>query len=360
MAGRMTTTRQFNSDASSASASERGRGRLFKRGVVGLLAALLLALGQVSIGGGMLTASAHDDCQYASTSAQYTDGSPWNCNYTQIESGNWPGNSSSPQCGSTCWFWWMPNGGPGNVDADFTGAYPNVSGVDFYNDLLTAMHGWGSQPYNSPLMYQCGGSNCQYSQVHVGSKDEGSGRSYSCALTYVYADSNTHYVTSSTIMLNNNGGVWWVDGPTGSQGGCDAKSMAYHEEGHVFTLGHSSANADVMYWGGGDVSTVTGNAQTGLNAIYGPYNGHGGSGGGGSGQCPNCQTICGASENPCNPGPGGDVSIQAYLTKAWDMSQGVSIPNAVSTLIGADGCLQYFFTKQYTLWLNCQIGISGL
>lgn len=330
---------------------------LHRRTVVRCVAVLLLGLGQVGIGG-VVTASAHDDCRYASTSADYTDGTPWNCNYTQVDSGNWPGGSSSPQCGSTCWYWWMPNGGPGNVDADFTGAYPNVSGVDFYNDLLTAMHGWASQPYNSPLMYQCGGSNCQYSQVHLGSKDEGSGRTASCGLAYVNADPNTRNVTSATIMLNNNSAVRWVDGPTGSQGGCNAKSIAYHEEGHVFTLGHSSVSADVMYWGGGDVSAVTGSAQTGLNAIYGPYNGHGGSGGGGA--CPNCQTICGASEDPCNPGPGGDVSIEAYLTKAWDMSQGVAIPNAVSTLIGADGCLQYFVAKQYTLWLNCQIGVNGL
>jgi hypothetical protein len=357
MAGRLTTTRQLNSGASSAPASERGRRRLFMRGVMGLFATLLLALGQLSVGG-ILTASAHDDCRYASTSADYTDGSPWNCNYTQVDSGNWPGSSSSPQCGSTCWFWWMPNGGPGNVDADFTGAYPNASGVDFYNDLPTAMHGWASQTYNSPWMYQCGGSNCQYSQVHVGSKDEGSGRTYSCGLTYVYADSNTNYVTSATIMLNNNGAVRWVDGPTGSQGGCDAKSMAFHEEGHVYTLGHSSVNADVMYWGGGDVSTVTGNSQTGLNAIYGPYQGgNGSSGGSGCGSCqidPGFQVPIPA----CNGGV--CYRLEGYLAKAWDMSQGVSIPNAVSSLIGADGCLQYFFAKQYTPWLNCQAGVSGI
>ncbi|HXA29435.1 MAG TPA: hypothetical protein VN193_11915 [Candidatus Angelobacter sp.] len=323
--------------------------------MVGLFAALLLALGQISMGG-VVTASAHDDCKQA-TSADNTNGSPSACGYTQLDN-TWPASGASPFCGSSCVYWWMPNGGPGNVDADFTGQYPGVSGVNFYQDLLSAMHAWAGQPYNSPWMYQCGGSNCQYSQVHVGSKDEGyDSRFVTCALTYVSNDPNNFQITSSTIMWNNDSQLRWSDGPSGSA--CDAKAISYHEEGHVFSLGHSSTQGNAMYWQGG-AEAIGGNDQTGLNAIYGPYTGGNGSGSSGGGGCPNCQTICGASEDPCNPGPGTpNVNIEGYLTKAWDMSQGASLPNPVSELTGADGCLQYFFAKQYTPWLNCQIGIAA-
>lgn len=346
----------LNSGASSAS-DQRGRRRLLRSSLAGLFALFLLSLGPLSIGG-VLTASAHDDCQNQGN----TDGSPWTCGYTQLDpTHNWPADGSSPHC-SVCAWWDMPNGGPGNVDADFTGAYPTGGGIQYYNDLIAAMQDWSGQPYNSPWMYQCSGSNCQYSQIHVGSKDEGGGSSYACALTYVYVDSSNR-VTSSTIMFNNDGQTRWWDGPPASgQSGCDAKATAYHEEGHAFTLGHSSAEGNAMYWQGG-AESIGGNDQTGLDAIYGPYQGSNGSssgsGGGGSG-CGTCQALGSHQVSiSCDTLSSTACAIlEGYLSKAWDMSQGVSLPNPVSELTGADGCLQYFFAGQYAPWLNCQIGVG--
>jgi hypothetical protein len=345
----MTTTGHLNLGASSATASEPGRRRLFTRGAVGLLAALLLALGQISMGG-VATASAHDDCTYVGN-GQGAGGTNWTCPYTQLDNGNWPAQSGAPQCGGTCQAWNTPGGNPGYVPADFTGI-SNVNGVNFYNDLLNAMYGWSGQDYNSPILYQCDpNSSCQYSEVHDGWKDESwNGASTSCGITYNWQVDSANHIQQSTIMYNNNSQVRWWDGPpaSGTGYGCDAKATAYHEEGHVWGLGHSSDNADVMFWGGSKANTVTANAQTALAAMYGPY--HSGNGGGGS--CPNCQTICGASENPCNPGLGAP-NLQGYLTKAWDMSQGVSVPNPASYVAPVPACLTYWYAEDFANWSLC-------
>lgn len=303
--------------------------------------------GQAGITGG-LPASAHDDCQRQGS----TNGSPWTCGYTQLDPGrNWPWDGSDPRCGVCAW-WDMPGGRPGNVDADFSGIPNSGNGAVRWNDdLLNAMYAWSGQPYNSPWMYQCGGSNCQYSQVHDGWKDEGwNGNATPCGIAYVYVDSASR-VTSSTIMYNNNGQLHWWDGPPANgQYGCDAKSTAYHEEGHVFTLGHSSVASDVMYWGGGDVTSVTGNAQNGLNAIYGPYQGNSNSGGG----CSSCrfEPICRSTIDPCNPL--GTFDLEGYLAKAWDLSQGVSLPNPVSYAAPpVGGCMPYWYAEDFTNWSTC-------
>jgi hypothetical protein len=214
-------------------------------------------------------------------------------------------------------------------------------------------------------MYQC--TSCSTSEVHDGWKDEGgkdaSGQ-VTCGLTYIWQVDSQNHIEQTTIMYNNNGQAPWWDGPPASgQSGCDAKATAFHEEGHVFGLGHSSVKADVMYWKGGDVNTVSSNAQTGLNAIYGPYQGQNGSSDGAG--CGTCQIDPGGSLPvpipTCNGGALGACNkLEGYLAKAWDMSQGVPYPNPVSELIGADGCLQYFIAKDYTSWLNCQSGVSGL
>jgi hypothetical protein len=321
--------------------------------VFGLALGLGLAVGQLGFSGA-LPAAAHDDCQHTGS----TNGSPWTYSYTQDDPWYpWPA-SGAPQCGtnpapSQCAWWDMPNGGPGNVDADFTGTYPQVSGVNFYDDLITAMHAWAGQPYNSPWMYQCTASanNCQYSQVHLGSKDEGqitqSGNTIigTCGLTYDYtiSSSSDSRMSSSTIMLNNNSSVNWWDGqPAAGQYGCDAKATAFHEEGHTFTLGHSSVSGEVMYWGGGDVATVTSAAQRGLNAIYGPYT-RGGNSCGAS-----CNNSClGQVEALLCSTLGGAVG---YYQKAWQMSQGVSVPNPVS-IITPSSCEGY--GNNYSAWLSC-------
>ncbi|HXA28463.1 MAG TPA: matrixin family metalloprotease [Candidatus Angelobacter sp.] len=313
------------------------------RRLLGVAVAAAALLTQVGISGGT-PVSALDDCQQKNN----TNGSPWTCGFTQLDPNhNWPWDGSAPQC-QTCAWWDMPGGKPGNVDADFSGIGNSANGaVRFNDDLINAMYDWASQPYNSPLMYQCSGSNCQYSQIHDGWKDEGSTGSFPCALTYVYVDSSSR-VTSSTIMYNNNGGVRWWDGPPASgQRGCDAKSIAYHEEGHVYTLGHSSVAADVMYWSGNTVASVTADAQNGLNAIYGPYTGNSG----GNGSCPNCRTICRMSVDPC--ALGGSFNLQGYLDKAWDMSQGVSLPNPVSYVAPIPACLSYWYAQDWVNWSQC-------
>ncbi len=121
-----------------------------------------------------------------------------------------------------------------------------------------------------------------------------------------------------------------------------------------------------MYWGGGNVDSVTGNSQSGLDAIYGAYNGGNSSGGGQA--CSNCQTVCGSSEDPCQPGPGIPANLEGYLAKAWDLSQGIpasnplpyaqqvagGAPNPV-TIISPQWCLPYYSASDYQHWAQCVV-----
>lgn len=187
-----------------------GHARL-KQGIFGLMAALLLAFGQVAIGG-VAPVSAHDDCQNQGS----TNGSPWTCGYTQMDPNDWPWDGSAPQCGSTCWAWWMPNGSSGDVPADFSGI-GNGNNVKFYDDLINAMYDWAGQPYNSPMMYEDTGCSC--TEVHDGWKDEGgwSNNTTTCAFTSIWQTSGNN-IEQVTIMYNSDSQVEWWDGQPTSRG----------------------------------------------------------------------------------------------------------------------------------------------
>ena len=303
------------------------------------------------------SAAAVDDCRRVNS----TGSSPYTCTYTQMEV-DWP-NTTGPFCSQVgaCVNWWMPNGGPGNVDADFSGI-SNSNGINWYNDLISAMHGWSGQQYNSPWMYQCSGSNCQYAQVHDKWADLGSSTGPGpCASTQVNYDTQQFTITSVTITYNNNANVWWWNGPPGRghQYNCDAIDVAYHEEGHMEALGHSSDASDIMYWKGGTTETVTHDAQTGLGAIYGAYSGTNGSSSGSGGSsggsgCGSCQGLSGLpvpwSFFTCGPAASACDVFNGYLAKAWDMSRGVATPNPVSEITPAQ-CVPV--ENEYTGWLSC-------
>ena len=313
--------------AVSRTSTSRARTRLVARGVAGLIVGLAVMVGQVGMGGSV-PASAADGCQHTGS----TNGSPYTCTYTQLNPySNWPSDGSSPFC-NPCLAWWMPNGGPGDVPAVIQQS--NMNGVNFYDDARNAMYDWAGQNYNSPWMYEC--PNCSSSQIQVTFSAKSMGTGNVCGQTSVTQFDPNRNIIDYIWAGYNTDKVYW-DGPPRQSGGCNAKTTAYHEFGHVFGLGHSSDASDIMYWGGNNVVGVTGDAQTGLNAIYGAYQGGNSNCGSGS----SCQLICtAATAATCVP-------LEGYLEKAWSLSQGTPAPNPV-TQITSSTCPTAVFTTWYT------------
>jgi Matrixin len=323
MAGREATTGH-----ACTGAQQRLR-RTLARGLSGLLGALVLALGQFAVGGGVLPASAHDNCQNVGSDKAQSNGSPYYCGYTQIDPyKNWPyDNQTAPWC-STCIWWDMPGGQPGNVPAAIH--MNNVSGVNFHDDALSAMYGWGGQPYKSPWMYEC--TRCSASQIQVTVDADHFGNW--CGMAKIVSWDGANRVLSAWAKYNLDKTYW--DGPARQSGGCNAQQIMYHEIGHVFALGHSSDPSDVMYFNGNNVTSVTAQAQAGLNAIYGPCCGDDG--------CTQCQVTCQLSA-PDSCGP-----LMRWLDKAWQLSQGTPAPNPVS-IITPSVC----DPATLHVWLPCMI-----
>ena len=296
-------------------------------------------------------ALANDNCAQASSGS--TNGTGWTCTWTQLFN-PWPGDPGQPlnppQCSSACYVWALQaNGKPGDVPAAI--AVSDTSNVKFGTDLKAAMQDWAGQPYKSPWVYIC--TNCSSSQIEIQMNAGSVSDANWCGQTTVDNHDQNNLLIHVTVTLNTS--APWYDGPPpAGRSGCDAKATAYHELGHAIgSLGHSGVQGNAMYWQGG-AEAIGGDDQQGLNALYGPYNG---TNNGGSGSCSNCQTICGQADNPCQPTPG--VDYEGYLEKAWDMSQGVPMPNPVGYLSSVDGCLTYVFAKQYLNWFDCQVGIDG-
>ena len=62
--------------------------------------------------------------------------------------------------------------------------------------------------------------------------------------------------------------------PAGREPGqtrCFALHVAVHEAGHVWSEGHSSSSADLMYRANNPATAVDSDAQAELLAVYGPY-----------------------------------------------------------------------------------------
>jgi hypothetical protein len=91
-----------------------------------------------------------------------------------------------------------------------------------------------------------------------------------------------------------------------------------------------------MFWQDCMCGEIDGDAENMLEAVYGPYQGGGGSG------CSECNVLCPPGSS-CFP-------LQGYLSKAWNLSQGMTgLPNPVSMLT-PPGCST---TSGYIVWAEC-------
>jgi hypothetical protein len=282
-------------------------------------------------------AAAYNDCQYTPNTP--TNGSPYTCRYTQISNNNWPVGSADPSCGNSC-FWWPrapQSGGP--ISIPYSIQIGNSNRAKFFDDAAAALYAWSGQPYNSPWTYDCHNNNtCGNPSIVVrgGHYGRPGGSTLACGYSNVinYASDNGVFSTYSDYNIDEP----FAQGP--SAGSCDATTVIYHEVGHSFTEGHSSVDSDVMFWMGHS-ATIDGDAQSYLNAMYGPYKSSGHSGGG----CPSCRSVCGI-ENCVLAGQ----DLEGYLNKAWSLSQGTvpPVPDPVS-MITPESCP----TTPYTIWINC-------
>jgi hypothetical protein len=330
------------------------RSRFLKRGIPGLIMALVVAVGQVSLGA-VLPAAAKDDCTNVGN-GNGLNGTAWDCEYDQYgpNSADWPNSpENDPHCYSQCYWWNTPNGGPGDVPASIAVVNSNNGQVKFHDDAKGAIYGWGGQPYNSPWMYDCTNNNsCSHAQVTFGA---GNYDQNSCGVGVINSVDSYGRVLSAYANFNSQYVTYW-DGPVpAGHTGCDAQSTAYHEAGHIFALGHSSDNADVMFWKDSGQASVTHGAQAGLNAIYGPYHDTDDTSGG----CNSCQTSCPPEFQLVIPGhywnvPTPCTSLYGYLSKAWSLSQGVSLPNPVSE-ISPSWCMPYYTSNAMLPWAECVV-----
>jgi hypothetical protein len=285
---------------------------------------------------------------------QGTNGTNWICRWTQMDN-NFPYAGSNPDCGAYCAYY-LHGSGPQiyNYSDQVT---VSANGVNFHSDVQTAVHDWSGQPYRSPWFSNC---NCGNGFMTV---NDGPTQPNACGVGGVttawqaYGATNDNHIVSAVLTFTTNN-VNWFDGPppsTFSGDYCDAQSTAYHEAGHAFSEGHSSYAGDVMYWGGSDNTTIDGDAQNMLDAVYGPYNGQG------SGTCSSCQTLCPPQSQGVRVG--GTVyyvptpfcaPLYGYLSKAWDLSQGVPHPNPVDYATPPpSGCLTYWYGDQFENWVVC-------
>jgi hypothetical protein len=339
--------------ACAAPRATRGRRRRITLAISATLLASTAALGQLGLGA--LPVAARDNCQNVGQ-GNGSNGTAWYCGWTGYGPYvQWPTNTgggapTDPFCGAYCLNWPMPGNSAENVPAHIT-LSNQQNGPAYYNDAYAAMKDWGGQPYNSPWMYEC---NCSTAAVNVG---WGSYNAQYCGMSAITQwDSYNRVIGNPGAYINLNNANQYTDGPPPNNG-CNAQSALYHEWGHVFTLGHSSDPHDVMYWAGGNVTSVTDQAQTGLNNMYGPYQNNQQSGG-----CNNCQGV------PCPESVAGTQtytwatcgngvplpSVDGYYAKAWAMSQGVSVPSPVSEISSADSCFAYFLARQYLPWVQCE------
>lgn len=225
-----------------------------------------------------------------------------------MQNNDWPNETGDPDCHSYCAYY-LHGSGPQTYSYS-NQVNNNGSSVNFNGDMARAIHDWSGQPYNSPWFYDCQCSSGQLMTVTVGPVGNGlCGQGTVTTAWQAYGATNDNHIVSSMAEYATDSGDPWFDGPppdTFSGSYCDAQSTAYHEVGHAFGEGHSTYASDVMYYGGGDTAAIDADAQSMLNAIYGPYQGGNGSGGGTS--CGSCQVVC--TLNLCAPGcasPQGNV-----------------------------------------------------
>jgi len=359
------------------------QGRLARSAVALAVAACLAPLA-----GTPLAASANEGC------VQNTDGS-WSCRYTQLDNGNFPGNSSDPDCHQYCaWYQRVSGKSPEYYPYLDLVTVMNVPGVDFHGWMRSAVQAWSGLPYNSPFFYNCNCSNGQQfltlgnlqfnypGTTQTDTTDCGVGNATTA--WQAYGSTNDNHVVSAYADYNDQFSGEWVDDQFRADGNyqCSAAQTAYHELGHAFGEGHATADlSEIMYSSNGHSGDATdkvdGDAQQLLDLLYGAYDNSDNNGG--SGGCNNCQMACpqiqtglaadgiqtvnAALWTTCGTGYGLPYAW-GYYAKLWDMAQGAAqVPGVPSPPTAADLtrvveetaplCWDDFTSRQLTAWLQC-------
>jgi len=313
--------------------------------LVALLAAILASAGVVLAPAQPV--AAQRSC-FQDDPGKGANGTNWECQWTQLDN-SWPQNNY-PSC-SPCTAYRR------NLTLSASINQSNTNQITFHDDMANAVYNWSGQTYNSPWFNDC---KCGSAFLNINATHQGAGV---CGEGGVTTDSNNAIVGA---YANYNIDTTYVDSPN-SAGKCDARSVAVHEVGHAFTEGHSSYPSDVMNWQDCQCITVDQDAQSMLNAVYGPENSSSSSSSNGSG-CGNCQVA---------PGVGGvGVAVDcgtiivrtacdtpdlfAFYSKAWYLSMGAGgqVPTNLSTnpvlLITPPQCQQPSGDVwNYVAWIDC-------
>lgn len=324
-----------------ARSPRRTRGRILSV----LLATVLASAGAVALAPAHPVA-AQQSC-FQDDPGKGANGTNWECQWTQLEN-SWPDNNF-PSC-SPCVAYRR------YLTLNASINQSNVNHVAYHDDMANAVYSWSGQTYNSPWFNDC---KCGSAFLNINATHQGAGVCGEGGVSYDANNGNTIV----GAVANYNLDATYVDSPN-SAGTCDARSTAVHEVGHAFTEGHSSYPSDVMDWQDCMCATIDQDAQSMLNAVYGPQNSSSSSSSGGGG-CGGCQVA------PGDGGPGvgcttlgvqticGTPDLAAYYWKAWYLSQGAGdlVPADPQTnpvmLITPDHCLIYYYSKQYVAWLQC-------
>ena len=358
-----------------------GRNRFFRQRVV-LLGAILGVLASFPLASKPLTVSAD-----VSGCVHNSNGTYGACRYTQLENNAYPQYSSDPDCHQYC-AWYLHGSGSQNYPyADLINvmSYP---GVDFHKWMNSAVYAWSGLPYSQPIFYNCGCSSGQFLTVGNLQRNnpDGSVNTTACGFGDVTTaweaggQSGDNHVTSSYADYNDQYSSQWADtdNPPNSGKYCSASQTAYHEVGHAFGEGHSTADpSEIMYTnpsnytGGANFGTVDDDAQQLMADLYGAYDNTSNSNN--PSNCRGCQmacpqisegvaadgittinsalwTVCGTSYTL--------PDVWGYYAKLWDMYQGsawvpsVSVPYVIS-LVSPASCNSFFDSHQLVLWLEC-------
>jgi len=343
---------------------------ILRRAALGLVAICAVSAGLILPA---QRAAAQDSC-VQDDSGQYI------CRWTQLDNNDWPVNTTDPDCHNVC-DWYLH----GNCQyLWYSNNVSNSSGsIDFRGDMKRAIEAWNGRPYCSPTFYDC---NCGSAFLTITAADLSASNPGVCGLGWVTSawdaggQAGDNHIVSAEAEYNEKPPAQWTQGDV-SYRHCDAIGVSIHEVGHAMGEGHSSYRADIMCsipgadptdpnQGCQDVTAIDADADSMLNAVYGPYHDNS------NGNCGGCQMACpqtsGISQTSTGTDPATMVNqfvwtvcgtafalpdVSGYWAKTWDLLQGVSTPDLPEEITGSS-CWPWFAQKQLVPWINCEAGVD--
>jgi hypothetical protein len=189
--------------------------------------------------------------------------------WTQADNGAWPQSAHGPDCGP-CLKW--PNG-----EYEYRWSYGFGDDKVYHPAARAAVNEWSGQMYKSPMFSETGHSCVNSSYENLCVRGNENLKSTYCGASHVsWTTGNLIYYGWAEL---NSGRHDFHDGPPPAEtGGCDIRTVWYHEVGHAYGEGHSSVYTDLMcgYLDGscrGFPEHVDADAQGMLKAVYGPVSG---------------------------------------------------------------------------------------